>query len=122
MMQERLIEVFETEGGIRSTEEIYVHNTLLKATRNIFRFYSRKVTESFFKWRFTLENHKNIKIQKEMERSLKQTKKAVDDGKQSLFNLTREFESFQIKASETNKGFKNKLVETKYSYGFKTLK
>ena len=74
MMQERLIEVFETEGGLRSNEEIYIHNTLLKATRNIFRFYSRKVTKAFYRWRFSLENYKSVKVHKEMERSLKQTK------------------------------------------------
>lgn len=37
MQQEQIVERFEVEGGVRTHQEIFVHNTLLKATRNIFR-------------------------------------------------------------------------------------
>lgn len=74
MKEERIIELFETEGGVRSHQEIYVHNTLLKATRNIFRFYSRKVTDSFYHWKYTISNHHIIAQHEHQEQKIKQLK------------------------------------------------
>jgi len=93
MSQERIIEVFETEGGIRSHQEVYVHNVLIKATRNFHRYYSRKVTDAFYWWKYTIMNHRQIEGQKKNERKLGQLKKAIEDRQKKLYNTRKEFEN-----------------------------
>ena len=104
--QEKIIEEFETEGGIRSHQEVYVHNIVLKATRNIFRFYSRKLTDSFYRWKYTVNNINNAEHQISVERKNVQLKKVVEEKQKKLYNRETKYinlkQQLEIQQNEAN--------------------
>ena len=121
MQQERIVETFETEGGIRSHQEVFVHNTLLKATRNIFRFYSRKLTDSFYRWKYTIQNVDMIDYQNTLERKQKQLKKAVEDKQKKLYNTRKELESTQNHAQILQNKLLKQNLELRIGGALKSL-
>jgi hypothetical protein len=121
MNQERIVEEFETHGGIRSHQEVYVHNVLLKATRNFFRFYSRKLTDSFYRWKYSITNTKQIENQHEMDRKLKQLKKAIEDKQKKLYNTRKELEAKHNESNTVRTRLEYDNISLRMACAFKNL-
>lgn len=121
MNQEKIIEEFETQGGIRSHQEVYVHNILIKATRNIFRFYSRKKTDFFYRWKYSLLNSKQISYHEVLEKKWNHLRKAVEDKQKKLYNTRKQLDKYVEKSNFTQNHLQKDLYTLKLKIFSKNL-
>lgn len=96
LKQEKIVEIFDPNEIKRSNLEIEAHNKILKCTRAIFRFYSRKITESFYLWKYIVADWKKIQEYDTIKEWANKTKRSIQQKDYTLSQQKSDLETLRI--------------------------